>query len=162
MMVEEKTKNGWLHTCGIPIAHAFLWIIGLMVTTDFLNIINSCVIQEHVKLAISLGTVIIIFFLEEILTFIDCALEQKNQVLNITFCYYVALLFLITVLIVAFMFGGCYYNSKIDTYYLGKISIGIVILLSAFTKGMEIWLQNNWSVYTLNPKMPIISFQRTE
>lgn len=148
--IENKNDNkNWLHRWGIPILHAILWIIGLFLTTDFAGVLKQIFSSENVQYSISLGSVIVIFFGEVILTFIDCAIKRENLSLNITFCKFVSLLILTLVVIVIFMFLGCYFLGKDNMHSWGNVSICIVILTSAVTKGMEVWLQNNWDKYTL-------------
>lgn len=149
-----------LHRREIPILHAILWIIGLFITTDFLGILKSMFPDDSVQYAISLGTVIVIFFGEIILTFIDCAIEKENLFLNMTFLKFIALLIATIVVIVVFMFLGCYFHAEVDTRGWGDLLIGIVIFVSATTKGMEVWLQNNWDKYTLDniKELPKLNF----
>lgn len=150
----------WLHKWGIPISHAILWIIGLFITTDFSDVLKSMFPSNDAQYAISLGAVIVIFFVEIILTFIDCAIEKENSFLNMTFCKFIALLIATIVAIVVFMFLGCYFIAEENTQWKGNLLICIVILISSTTKGMEIWLQNNWDKYTLDntKKLPEINF----
>lgn len=150
----------WMHKWGIPILHAILWIIGLLITTDFLGILKLVFPSNSAQYAISLGAVVVIFFGEIILTFIDCAIEKENSCLNMTFCNFIASLIATIVAIVVFMFLGCYFIAEADTQWLGKFLISLVILVSATTKGMEIWLQNNWDKYTLDNtnKLPKLNF----
>lgn len=77
-----------------------------------------------------------------------------------TFCKFIALLIATIVAIVVFMFLGCYFITDVKTQGFGNLLIGIVILVSATTKGMEIWLQNNWDKYTLDntKKLPELNF----
>lgn len=156
---EDKSKI-WRHRWGIPILHACLWVVGLLVTTDIWNFLGTCFPKESEQYAVSIGTVIVIFFLEIVLTFIDCAIEKENLSLNMTFCKFVALLIATLVSIVVFMFLGCNFLSRPEMQSPGKILIVIVILISAFTKGMEMWLQSNWDKYTVDDvnKMPELTF----
>ena len=156
---EDKSKI-WSHRWGMPILHACLWVIGLLVTTDIWNVLGTYFPKESEQYAVSIGAVVVIFFLEIVLTFIDCAIEKENLSLNITFCKFVALLITTLVAIVVFMFLGCNFLSRTEMQIPGKIMIAIVILISAFTKGMEMWLQNNWDKYTVDDvnKMPELTF----
>lgn len=145
--------NLWEHKWGIPIAHALLWTIGIFVTTDLLEI-QSKLFTPDEKLAVSLGTVIVIFFGEIVFSFLDVVLEQKIQLLNVTFCRYIALLFAISATIVVLMFFGCHFLFEPDTRITGKVLIAVLIFVSAFAKGMEIWLQNNWERYSVDVPDP--------
>lgn len=158
--MNNLTNKIWLHKWGIPISHAILWIIGLFITTDFGGVLKLIFPSSSAQYAISLGAVIVIFFLEIILTFIDCAIEKENSFLNMTFCKFIALLIATIVAIVVFMFLGCYFITDVKTQGFGNLLIGFVILVSATTKGMEIWLQNNWDKYTLDntKKLPELNF----
>ncbi len=159
--LEDKSDAKiWLHKWGIPISHACLWMVGLLVTTDFLNVLKQLFSNNSEQYAISLGVVIVIFFGEIILTFVDCAIEKEDLLLNMTFCRFIALFITTIVAVVVFMFLGCHFLSNADIQYIGKCFIGMVILVSSFTKGMEIWLQNNWDKYTIDsPKrVPELNF----
>ncbi|MBR5215700.1 MAG: hypothetical protein IKV80_05700 [Bacteroidales bacterium] len=158
--MDVQSNNFWRHKWGIPIAHACLWIIGMFVTTDFLGIVDNWFPDEYKKIAFSLGTVIVIFFGEIIFTFIDVVAEQKIKILNIRFCYYVSLLIATIIVVVLLMFLGCHFQSSGNTKLLGDIVIGLLILVSTFTKGMEVWLQNNWDRFTIDIPLrtPILNF----
>ena len=132
----------------------------MLITTDFLGILKLVFPSNSAQYAISLGAVVVIFFGEIILTFIDCAIEKENSCLNMTFCNFIAFLIATIVAIVVFMFLGCYFIAEADIQWLGKFLISLVILVSATTKGMEIWLQNNWDKYTLDNtnKLPKLNF----
>lgn len=140
----------WLHKWGIPILHANLWIMGLLITTDLGGVLKQIFPSINVQYAISLGAVIVIFLGEIILTFIDCAIEKEDSSLNMTFCKFIALLISTIVAIVVFMFLGCYFLADANMQSWGNFLIGVVIIISATTKGMEVWLQNNWDKYTLD------------
>lgn len=153
--LNNNKKDTWKHQWAIPILHSFLWILGLLITTDLFDVQHQYFPNEIST--ISLGTVIAIFIAEVIITFIDAALEHEDKVLNITFCNYVAL-FLSTILLsIILMFLACHFCADKDL--LAKLFIGLLVLLSAFTKGMEIWLQNNWNRYALDkPKLPELGY----
>lgn len=162
-MSEVKEGNLWNHKWGIPIAHTLLWIIGMFVTTDVLGVLKQCFPADSVFLAVSLGTVIVIFFGEIIFTFLDVVLEQKIKIINITFFYYLALLIAVVVVTVVLMFLGCYYYAADESKILGQCLIGMLIIVSAFAKGMEIWLQNNWDKYMIDvpSRVPQLSYTTT-
>jgi len=157
---DKSAAKNWLHRWGIPISHACLWAVGLLVTTDLWGVLKHFFPNSSDQYAISLGVVIVIFFNEIILTFIDCAIEKENLLLNMTFCKFIALLIATIVTIVVFIFLGCHFISDVDMQCFGKILIGIVLFISSFTKGMEVWLQNNWDEYTVDntKRMPELNF----
>lgn len=143
---EEKLR---LHKWGIPAAHAFLWTIGMFITTDLWDVLSGWFGPDSDSLmAFSLGTIIVIFFGEIIFSFLDIILEQEIKTINVTFCYFLALLVTVLAAIVMLMYFGCYFLPSCPIS--GKILIGLLIVVSAFAKGMEIWLQNNWERYTVD------------
>lgn len=156
---EEIRCRTWLHKWGVPIAHALLWIIGMLVTVDLFDKIDTWFPERHTKLGISLGTIIIIFFAEIIISFVDVVAENRIRNINITFLYYIALLLTTLILANLLMFLGCYFMNA----PIGKILIFILIFVSAYAKGMEIWIQNNWDKYTVDipvsSESPIINYE---
>lgn len=163
--LKDKGNNKiWLHKWGVPICHACLWMLGLLFTTDFWGVVGRFFPSDYEQYVISLGTVVVIFFGEIILTFIDCAIEKETSLLSMSFCKFIALFITTIVAVVVFMFLGCHFLSDTDMQCLGKYLIGVVILISSFTKGMEIWLQNNWDEYmpnhnpNPNPTNPKLNF----
>ncbi len=157
---DKSSAKIWLHKWGVPIAHACLWMVGLLVTTDFWGVLKLFFPNDYDQYVISLGVVIVIFYGEIILTFIDCAIEKEALLLSMTICKFIALLITTVVAVVVFMFLGCYFLSDANMQCLGKYLIGAVILISSFTKGMEIWLQNNWDEYILHntKRLPELNF----
>ncbi len=149
-MSNSEDKNNAkirLHKWGVPMCHACLWMAGLLVTTDFWGFLKQLFPNDYDQYVVSLGVVIVIFYGEIILTFVDCAIEKATLLLNMTFCNFIALLMTTVVAVVVFMFLGCHFLSDANMQCLGRYLIGAVILVSSFTKGMEIWLQNNWDEY---------------
>lgn len=132
-----------MHKWGIPILHVILWTVGLIITTDFLGIVKTYFSEK--EFAVSVGAVIVIFLFEIVLTFVDVVQEKKTEVLDINFCYYVAFLVATIIISVVVLFLGCHFLPSDKE--IGMSFIGIMIFVTAFTKGMETWLQNNWSVY---------------
>lgn len=147
-MTENNTSYK-LHSLGIPIAHALLWLIGILVTTDLLDVLGKW-FDKDTQLIVSVATVIIIFFGEIVFSFIDVVLDKKIRYLNANFLYYIAILILAIILMVILMFLGHYFLPNSETRLIGKFLIGILILDSTFVKGMEIWLQNNWNHYAVD------------
>lgn len=152
MLEDEQIKKAgsglWCHRWGVPIAHALLWIIGMLVTTDMFEVLKQWFPNEVVSLGISMGGVASIFFLEVVFSFLDILIDQKVKFINKSFLGYIALLIVIFVIIVALLFGSCYFLN-IGFKERGQLLVGMLIIVSAFAKGMEIWLQNNWDKYNV-------------
>ena len=146
-----------IHKWGIPISHAGLWILGLLVTTDYLGKLKDYFTEEEIY-AVSIGTVVVIFFLEIVLTFVDVVIEKKITVLNVNFLKFVALLVTAMVILVVLMFLGCHFLP--NDLEAGRVYIRWLIIVSAFTKGMQVWLQNNWSEYVVDVanREPIMNY----
>lgn len=152
-----KTFRILIHKWGIPISHVGLWIIGLLVTTDYYGILKENFSEEEIY-AVSIGTVVVIFFLEIVLSFVDVVIEKKISVLNVTFLKYVALLVTTIVVVVVLMFLGCHFlPSNPD---VGRGFVRWLIIISALTKGMQVWLQNNWGEYVVDVanREPVLNY----
>lgn len=147
--IEETYRNRWAHRWGIPSAHAAFWTIGLFVTTDLLGVLKCWFNTDSYGLmAFSLGTVIVIFFGEIALSFIDVLYAQEIKTLNVTICRFFALLVTVLVVVVVLMFLGCYFLPRCPD--IGESLIALLIFISAFAKGTEIWLQNNWDRFAVD------------
>ncbi len=121
----------------------------MFVTTDLLGILDKWFNSDALAMMIfSLGTVIAIFFGEIVFTFLDVLYAQQIKVLDIEICRFFAILVTILVAIVLLMYLGCYFLAGCPI--TGKILLGLLIFVSAFAKGSEIWLQNNWDRYAID------------
>ncbi len=119
-----------------------------MLTTDVIGIWSDY--PSNLQLIISLGIIFFIFLFEIALLFADVVLESKIQTFSVSIGYFLAVF--IATLAIAMLAVGAYLVLISLSPPDNKAKNGpliVFITLSAFAKGMQVWLQNNMDRYNV-------------
>jgi hypothetical protein len=123
----------------IPVAHALLWIMGLLFTLWGMDIFDMTESSDEVKNAYSIGLVYVLFLVEIGLGFIDIGYNYKEYSFSSKVFKTVGLM--VGDIAMTIVFTALYVGNKTFTFLL------LMILATALLKCVSVYMSRNVGTY---------------
>lgn len=133
----------FIHSWIIPLLHAALWIIAYYGRDEFFS---SCKGEEWYPV-VDVAILCVVFFMEIVISLIDIFLANSRYAASMSIFIPVALL--VGLLTTSSALGALYLANLANATLANKF-LWLIIIASAGAKYMEIWMQNNVSLFVDN------------